>query len=262
MKSIIIFSLVVLMSIFVVNGISFAADNDDSSVQSEESSNPFNMNFSIESAGGSGSISSVLKIALFLTLMSILPGLLMATTSFMRIIIVLSFVKQAMGTPQMPPNQIVIGIAIFLTMYIMSPIWTEINNEAIQPVINKEINEKEALVRGLEPLRRFMLKQTREEDIALFLSVSGKKKPENADAISTVTLIPAFITSELKTAFQMGFILYLPFIVIDAVVATTLTAMGMFMLPPVMISMPFKLILFVLADGWRLVIQSLVSSFR
>lgn len=227
-----------------------------------ESSNPFNMTFSVEAGEGSGSMSSVLKIALFMTFMTILPGLLMATTSFLRIIIVLSFVKQAMGTPQMPPNQIMAGIAIFLTMYVMAPVWTEINTNAIQPLIKKEITEKEAFNRGVEPLRNFMLQQTREDDVALFLGIAGTPKPANQADISIATIIPAFITSELKTAFQMGFMLYLPFIVIDAVISTTLTAMGMFMLPPVMISLPFKLILFVLSDGWRLVIQSLVSSFR
>lgn len=257
MKSIIIYTLIaVFTSVIIVKDI-----NADEGSKTEKDPNPFNMTFSIESENGSGSMSSVLKIALFLTLMSILPGLMMSMTSFLRIIIVISFLKQAMGTPQMPPNQIVIGIAIFLTMYIMSPVWTEINNNAVQPYIAKEITEKEAFNNGLEPIRRFMLNQTRKDDMALFVGISGDERPASSDDISTSTLIPAFITSELKTAFQMGFVLYLPFIVIDAVISTTLTAMGMFMLPPVMISLPFKLVLFVLADGWRLVIQSVVSSF-
>lgn len=258
MKKTIICVLFVAISFFSVNGVIKA----DETSETDKDSSPFNMTFSIESGKDSGSMSSVLKIALFLSLMSILPGLLMSMTSFLRVVIVLSFVKQAMGTPQMPPNQIVIGIAIFLTMYIMSPVWTEINSNAIQPYIKKEISEKEAFERGLEPIRKFMLHQTREDDMALFVGISGASKPATPDEMSTSTLIPAFITSELKTAFQMGFILYLPFIVIDAVISTTLTAMGMFMLPPVMISLPFKLVLFVLADGWRLVIQSVVSSFR
>ncbi len=261
LKSIIICTLVIMISFAALSGVSMGAD-ENTAPKSGASTAPFNMDFSVKAGEGSGSISSVLKIALFLTLMSILPGLLLSMTSFLRIIIVLSFVKQAMGTPQMPPNQIVVGIAIFLTMYVMSPVWTDINSNAIQPYINKEITEKEAFTKGIEPLHKFMLRQTREDDIALFVSISGNTKPASVADISISTLIPAFITSELKTAFQMGFILYLPFIVIDAVISTTLTAMGMFMLPPVMISMPFKLILFVLADGWRLVIQSVVSSFR
>ena len=259
MRSTIICMLFAVILFFSVNGVTSGADETSETVKN---SSPFNMTFSVESDNGSGSTSSVLKIALFLTLMSILPGLLMSMTSFLRIIIVISFLKQAMGTPQMPPNQIVVGIAIFLTMYVMSPVWTEINSNAIQPYVNKEISEKVAFERGLEPLRSFMLHQTREDDIALFLGVSKSPRPTNINEISTAILIPAFITSELKTAFQMGFILYLPFIVIDAVISTTLTAMGMFMLPPVMISLPFKLVLFVLADGWRLVIQAVVSSFR
>ncbi len=260
MKSKIAYIIFGIILFLFLNGSVIAQETNDKSAK--QSTNPFNMTFSVESGKDSGSMASVLKIAMFLTLMSILPGLILSMTSFLRIIIVISFVKQAMGTPQMPPNQIVVGIAIFLTMYIMSPVWIEINDTAIQPFVNKEITEKEAFEKGLLPLREFMLKQTREDDVALFVNISGNKKPENIDDIATSTLIPAFITSELKTAFQMGFILYLPFIVIDAVIATTLTAMGMFMLPPVMISMPFKLILFVLADGWKLVIQSVVTSFR
>ncbi|MGR3219762.1 MAG: flagellar type III secretion system pore protein FliP [Candidatus Anammoxibacter sp.] len=251
-----------LFAVFLFVSLNGVVSGADEASETGKNSSPFNMTFSIESENGSGSTSSVLKIALFLTLMSVLPGLLMSMTSFLRIIIVISFLKQAMGTPQMPPNQIVVGIAIFLTMYVMSPVWTEINTNAIQPYVNKEISEKEAFTRGLEPLRNFMLHQTREDDIALFLGISQSPRPASIKDIPTTILIPAFIISELKTGFQMGFILYLPFIVIDAVISTTLTAMGMFMLPPVMISLPFKLVLFVLADGWRLVIQSLVSSFR
>ena len=257
MKRITICSLLFLL-IFFSGEIVKAEDETKSS----GSSDPFNMTFSIDSGEESGRLTTVLKIAIFLTFMSILPGLVMSMTSFLRIIIVLSFVKQAIGTPQMPPNQVVIGIAIFLTMFIMSPVWKDVNSNAIQPYMKKEINEKEAFENGLAPMREFMLRQTREADLGMFISLSGGEKPGNVNEISTFVLIPAFITSELKTAFQMGFILYLPFIVIDAVISTTLTAMGMFMLPPVMISLPFKLILFVLADGWRLIIQSVVSSFR
>lgn len=252
MKLAAIFAIFILISFLLLNGIASAEGNNT----------PLNVTVSIGGENGSGGVSSTLKIALFLTVMSLLPGILLSMTSFLRIIIVLSFVRQAMGMPQMPPAQIMAGIAIFLTMYIMTPVWQEINAEAIQPYINKEISEKEAFEKGMKPMREFMLAQTRKDDVALFAGIAGTGKPANPDDIAIQILIPAFITSELKTAFQMGFVLYLPFIVIDAVISTTLTAMGMFMLPPVMISMPFKLILFVLADGWHLVIQSLVSSFK
>ncbi|MGR3309667.1 MAG: flagellar type III secretion system pore protein FliP [Candidatus Brocadiales bacterium] len=214
-----------------------------------------------DSALGGLELTNTLKIILFMTILAVLPGLLLTMTCFTRIIIVLSFVRKAMSFQTLPPNQILIGIALFLTFYVMAPVWTKVNTNAIQPYLNKEISQSEAFSRGIKPFRDFMLKQTGEKDIALFVNISKSPRPKTPDDVPTHILIPAFVTSELKIAFQMGFILYLPFLVIDMVVASVLTAMGMFMLPPVMISMPFKLVLFILVDGWHLVIQSLVSSF-
>lgn len=206
-------------------------------------------------------ITSTLKIVLLMTVLTVLPGILLTMTCFTRIIIVLSFVRKAMSFQTLPPNQILVGIALFLTFYVMSPVWTEVNTNAVQPYLNEEISQSEAFNRCIKPFHNFMLKHTGEKDIALFVNISKSQRPKTPDDVPTHILIPAFVTSELKISFQMGFLLYLPFLVIDMVVACVLTAMGMFMLPPVMISMPFKLVLFVLVDGWHLVIQSLVSGF-
>ena len=228
-----------ILAIFSCTGIVEAAS---------ESSVPLKLTMSIDNIGKPKEIASTLKIVLFLTALSLLPGLLLTMTAFTRIIIVLSFVRKALSFQTLPPNQILIGISLFLTIFVMAPVWKQVNTDALQPYLNEEITQNEALIRGLVPFQKFMLKQTREKDIALFINIAKH------------IIIPAFITSELKTAFQMGFLLFLPFLVIDMVVACVLTAMGMVMLPPAMISMPFKLILFVLVDGWQLIIQSLISS--
>lgn len=217
-------------------------------------------NDELDSVKNPKEMAEVLKIVFFLTGLTLLPGLLLAMTSFTRIIIVLSFVRKALSFHTLPPNQILIGIALFLTFFVMTPVWTAINSDALQPYIKEEITQDEALKKGIEPVRKFMLKQTRKKDIALFSNIAKVEKPFSASDIPMHILIPAFVTSELKTSFQMGFLLFLPFLVIDLVVACVLTSMGMFMLPPVMISMPFKLILFVLVDGWQLIIQSLITS--
>ncbi|PKM89931.1 MAG: flagellar biosynthetic protein FliP [Firmicutes bacterium HGW-Firmicutes-12] len=203
-----------------------------------------------------------LQIIALLTVLSLAPAILILMTSFTRIIVVLSFLRSALATQQMPPNQVLIGLALFLTFFIMAPIWTDMNQNAIQPYLNGEIKQAEAFEKALEPLRTFMFKQTREKDLALFVNMSGSLKPNSIEDIPTTTLIPAFAISELKTAFQIGFIIYIPFIVIDMVVASTLMSMGMLMLPPMMISLPFKLLLFILVDGWNMVVQTLVTSFR
>lgn len=166
-----------------------------------------------------------------------------------------------MGTMQSPPNQILIGLSLFLTIFIMAPVWTEVNQKAIQPYLEKEISNQEALKAATVPIRDFMFKQTREKDIALFVNIAGVKRPRNVDEVPTTVLIPSFIISELKTAFQIGMLLYVPFLVIDMVVASVLLSMGMMMLPPIMVSLPFKLMLFVLADGWYLIVGSVVKSF-
>lgn len=206
-------------------------------------------------------VSVVLQIFFVMTIISLAPSLLMMTTSFTRIVVVLSFLRSALGTQQAPSNQIVVGLSLFLTFFIMAPVWQQVNTQALQPYKAQTITQEEALKRGVAPLRKFMLSQVREKDLALFINLSKLPRPRNADDIPTMTLIPAYMISELKTAFQIGFLIFIPFLVLDMVVASVLMSMGMMMLPPVMISLPFKILLFVLVDGWGLVIGSLVKSF-
>lgn len=208
-----------------------------------------------------GDISVVLQIFFLMTILSLAPGILIMTTSFTRIIVVLSFLRNAMGTQQAPSNQIITGLALFLTFFIMSPVWQQINKDALQPYKAQTISQEEAVTRAIAPVRKFMFSQAREKDIALFVSISKMPRPKNADDIPTLTLIPAFMISELRTAFQIGFLIYIPFLVVDMVVASVLMSMGMMMLPPVMVSLPFKILLFVLVDGWGLIVGSLVKSF-
>jgi flagellar biosynthetic protein FliP len=208
----------------------------------------------------SQSYSVNLQILIFMTALSVLPGLLMAMTSFTRIIIVLSILRQAVGLASIPTNQILIGISLFMTYYVMSPVWTQINDSAIQPYLAEKINFSQAVTNGQGPLRRFMLNQTRKADLALFENLA-KNKPATLEDVSMGILIPAYITSELKTAFQIGFVLFLPFLIIDLVVSCVLMAMGMMMLSPLIISLPFKIMLFVMVDGWTLILGSLASSF-
>jgi flagellar biosynthetic protein FliP len=196
-----------------------------------------------------------------MTVLSLAPAILIMLTSFTRIVIVLSLLRRALGTMQMPPNQVMIGLALFLTFFIMSPVFNEIHQQALKPYMAKEIGHEEALRQAIKPLRAFMLTQTREKDLALFVDVSKTERPKVAEDVPTTVLIPAFIISEVKTAFQIGLLLYVPFLVIDMVVASVLLSMGMMMLPPIMVSLPFKLMLFVLADGWYLLVGSLVRSF-
>ncbi|MBI4925543.1 MAG: flagellar type III secretion system pore protein FliP [Bdellovibrio sp.] len=206
-------------------------------------------------------IVSVLRIVILLTVLSLAPAILIMMTSFTRIVVVLSFLRQALGTQQMPPNQVIVGLSLFLSLFIMAPTWKAINATAVEPYLNEKIDQKLAFQNAETPLREFMLKQTREKDLELFLSLSKEEKPQTSHDVSTYVLIPSFVISELKTAFQIGFMLYLPFLVLDMVVASVLMAMGMMMLPPVLISLPFKLLLFVLVDGWELIVGSLVKSF-
>ncbi|MCK8826301.1 flagellar type III secretion system pore protein FliP [Natroniella acetigena] len=206
-------------------------------------------------------LANSLQILILLTVLTLAPAILILLTSFTRIIVVLSLLRRGLATQTMPPNQVLIGLAIFLTIYVMSPVWGQINQEAVQPYLAEEIEQSVALENTLDPLREFMFSNTREKDIALFINMSELERPNNQEDVPTFTLIPAFITSELRTAFQIGFIIYIPFIVIDMIVASVLMSMGMMMLPPVMISLPFKVLLFVLVDGWYLVIRSLVETF-
>ncbi len=206
-------------------------------------------------------MSVVLQIFLLMTVLSLAPAILVMLTSFTRIAIVLSLLRQALGTNQMPPNQIIIGLSLFLTFFVMMPVWNDIDEQALQPYLAKKVDQETALKQAIKPLQKFMLKQTREQDLALLLNISRSARPRNSEEVPFTVLIPSFIISELKTAFQMGFMLYIPFLVIDMVVASVLLSMGMMMLPPVMVSLPFKLMVFVLADGWHLIIGSLVKSF-
>ena len=219
------------------------------------------LNIGVGTATKPGDVAVTIQIFLLLTILSLAPGLLIMTTSFTRIVVVLSFLRTAMGTQQAPSNQIVVALAMFLTFFIMNPVWQQIEKEAYQPWKAQQITQEVAMDRAVKPLRKFMISQTREKDLALFVSLSKQARPKNVDDIPTLTIIPAFMISELRTAFQIGFLIYIPFIVVDMVVASVLMSMGMMMLPPVMISLPFKILLFVLVDGWGLVIGSLVKSF-
>ena len=210
---------------------------------------------------GIGAISAPLPIVLLLTLISFLPAILVTMTSFTRIAIVFHFLRQALGTQEMPSNQVLIGLALFLTVFIMAPVGARINELAIAPVMNGEITVNQGLERGAPPLREFMLKQTRENDLKLFLELSKAPKPKSKSELPMTVVVPAYVISELKTGFQMGFFLFVPFLIIDLVVSTTLLSMGMMQLPPAMISLPFKVLLFVMIDGWNLLVGSLVRSF-
>ncbi len=208
-----------------------------------------------------GKVAVVMQLFLLMTVLSLAPSILIMLTSFTRIAIVFSLLRQAMGTNQLPPNQVVIGLSLFLTFYVMAPVWQQVNQDALQPLLAKQIDQQEALEKALTPIRAFMISQTREKDLALLVSVAKMQRPANIGDVPTTVLIPSFIISELKTAFQIGFMLYVPFLIIDMVVASVLLSMGMMMLPPIMVSLPFKLMIFVLADGWHLIVGSLVKSF-
>ena len=206
-------------------------------------------------------ITSAVQLMVLLTVLSLAPSILVLATSFTRIVIVLSMVRSAIGTASIPPNQVIVGLSLLLTFYVMSPVYTRINDTAIQPYLNNEINQDQAFTLSMEPVREFMFKQTREKDIDLFMSMSGSPQPETLADIKTVDLFPAFVISELRTAFTMGFVIYIPFLVIDLIVSSILLSMGMMMLPPSLVSLPFKILLFVLVDGWYLIVKSLMISF-
>jgi flagellar biosynthesis protein FliP len=222
---------------------------------------PVALSLNINGASDPTDLSLALQLLLMMTLLSVAPSLVMLTTSFTRIVIVLSFVKNAIGVQQAPSSQIIVGMALFLTFFIMAPVWERVNSQAIQPYMAKEITSQEAFARGVDPLKAFMLKQTRASDIEFFLKIS-KSGPTKVEELPIHILMPAFIMSELRTAFQMGFLIFIPFIIIDFIVGCALMSMGMMMMPPAVISLPFKILLFVLIDGWTLIIQSLVESFR
>jgi len=223
------------------------------------------INFEISSPGDDGGDANdfvlSLRILLILTVLTLAPAIIIMVTSFTRIVIVLSIIRRALAVRSMPPNQVIIGLAIFMTIFIMAPVWQGINADAVQPYIDDQITTEQALENTIDPLRDFMFDQTREKDISLFVNMADIDRPENQSDIPTYVLIPAFVISEIKIAFQIGFMIYIPFLMIDMVVASILMSMGMMMLPPVIISLPFKLLLFVLVDGWYLIIESLMRTF-
>ncbi len=204
----------------------------------------------------------VIQILILLTVLSLAPALFIMVTSFTRIVIVLSFLRQALGTQSVPPNQVLLSLALFLTMFIMAPVGQQVYGEALQPLLAEQLSYEDAWKKGIEPVRGFMLRQMRDKDLELFISLSKIPKPEKVSDVPTHVIIPAFILSELRISFQIGFLIYIPFLIVDMVVASILMSMGMMLLPPAVISLPFKLILFVLADGWYLVVGSMVRSFQ
>jgi flagellar biosynthetic protein FliP len=214
-----------------------------------------------QASSGNGQMALSLQLLLALTVLSMVPAILMLATSFTRIVVVLSLLRSAIGIPNLPPNQVILGLSMFLTLFIMSPVFTRANNEALQPYMNKTIDQNTAIERGLAPFREFMLKETRKEDLQVFIELSKSPRPATSEDVPIEVLLPSFVISELKTAFTMGFLLYIPFLIIDLVVASALMSMGMVMVSPTQIALPFKLLLFVMVDGWVLVVQSLVRSF-
>lgn len=219
------------------------------------------LSIGIEEATSPRQVSVLIELLLIFTVLSMAPAILLMMTCFTRLIVVFSFLRNAIGTQQMPPNQVLIGLALFLTAFIMTPVFVQINETAVTPYMAEEMGAEEALRTAAVPIREFMFKQTREKDLELFLGLAKSPRPQNKDDVSTFVLIPAFMISELKTAFTIGFILFLPFLIIDMVVASVLLSMGMMMLPPIMVALPFKILLFVLVDGWYLIVGSLVRSF-
>lgn len=215
----------------------------------------------VQAAGTGSSPATGVQLLVLLTVLSLAPALLVMVTSFTRIVIVLSLVRNAIGVPQLPPNQVLIGIAFLLTVFVMAPVWKTVNTEALQPYLSGAMPQGQAIETAEGPLRTFMLAQTRTSDLQLFVGMSGEERPESAQDVPTYVLIPSFLLSELKTAFQMGFIIFVPFLIIDIVVSAALLSMGMMMLPPAVVSLPFKILLFILVDGWGLILGSLVTSF-
>lgn len=219
------------------------------------------LTLTVDPEGEPKEVSSGVQLLVLLTVLTLAPSIFILATSFTRIVIVLSLLRNAIGTPSIPPSQVLIGLALLLTFFLMAPIYNQISEQALQPYLEKRIDQETALKVAMQPIREFMFKQTREKDIELFLSLNQQSRPQTLDDIPTVVLLPAFVISELKTAFTMGFVIYIPFLVIDLVVSSILLSMGMMMLPPSLISLPFKLLLFVMVDGWYLITRSLVTSF-
>ncbi len=220
------------------------------------------MSITVNQPQGPQQVVGSIQILLLITILSLAPAILILMTAFTRIVIVLSIIRSAIGTPQIPPNQVVVGLALVLTLFVMAPVWGTINHDALQPYLQGQLDQQTAMDKAIQPLRDFMFRQTREKDLALFLALAKQPAPATPADVPTSALIPAFVISELKTAFQMGFVIFVPFLIIDIVVSSALLSMGMMMLPPSLVSLPFKLLLFVMVDGWYLVVRSLVTSFH
>jgi flagellar biosynthetic protein FliP len=214
-----------------------------------------------QASSGNGQFALSLELLVAITVLSLVPAILMLATSFTRIAVVLSLLRSAIGIPNLPPNQVILGLSLFLTLFVMSPTFSKFNNDALQPYLNNTIDQNSAIQKGIDPFRQFMLKETRTEDLQVFIDLSKEPRPATSNDVTLEVLLPAFVVSELKTAFTMGFLLYIPFLIIDLVVASALMSMGMVMVSPTQIALPFKLLLFVMVDGWVLVVQSLVRSF-
>lgn len=247
------YAVLLFLGIFLIAGHSFAQQTPTL---------PFpKINLGIGTATDGNDVSVTLQILLLMTVLSLAPSIMIMTTAYLRIIIVFHFLKTALGTQQMPPSQLLAGIALFLTFFIMAPTWSKVNDDAIKPLMDNKIGMQEAYDKGIEPIRQFMFKNTRAEDMELFLGLSNIKRPDNPNDVPTYVLIPAFVLSELRAGFIIGFFLFVPFLMVDLIVSSILMSMGMMMMPPMMISLPFKILLFVLVDGWNLIIGSLVRSF-
>lgn len=263
--------LLVIGLFFLFNVKQVSATSIEDTITSEDSldNNPKNningsfgpLQFTLNTDEDEGSLATTLQILLVLTVIALAPSILIMVTSFTRIIIVLHFVRSALGTQNTPPNQVLIGLALFLTFFIMSPVLTQVNAEAVQPLSRGELSQEEAFDAGITPIRTFMLEQTDVKDLRLFMDIAEIESVDTVEDIPITIIIPSFVISELRKAFIMGFLIYIPFIIIDMVVASTLMSMGMMMLPPTMISLPFKILLFIVADGWNLIIGELVRTF-
>ena len=257
--------IIIISSIFiiVIVGNSFAAILNPPTAPTISPTIPLpSLTLGVGQAQQPRDVALTLQILALMTVLSLVPAILLMLTSFTRIIIVLGFVQRAIGLQQSPPQQVIAGLALFLTMFTMYPTWNRVYEQALSPYLSGNMRLEEAYARGIEPIREFMFRYTREEELSLMISMSGTERPANQGEVPTRILIPAFMLSELKTAFQMGVVIYIPFLVVDMVVSSVLLAMGMMMLPPMMISLPFKILLFIMSDGWNLVVMSLLKSFR
>lgn len=220
------------------------------------------INLDVGTAQNGSDVSVTLQILLMMTVLSLAPSIVIMTTSYLRIIIVFHFLKSALGTQQMPPSQLLAGVALFITFFIMAPTWNKVNDEALKPLMDNKLTMQQAYDKGIERIRQFMFKNVREEDLELFISLSNQARPKNRNEVSTYILIPAFVLSEMRAGFIMGFFLFIPFIMVDMIISSILMSMGMMMMPPMMISLPFKILLFILVDGWNLIVSSLIRSFN